>query len=137
MIINKPRAVGDEIGPVWKGNFIGSVDESTASKIISVTPAVDNMEAYVGQLYSGQLSVVTQEPDDGSYIYNWRFSNASSSENGLTISDPSIASPMLTGTPVSAPAAGYTWLYCYITDSYGTQLHGDVKITFPPALDNA
>jgi hypothetical protein len=82
----------------------------------------------VGESYTGHLTATTQDPDDGTYSYSWRFDNATGTDNGLTISDQTSPTPTVTGTPETIPGPGYMDIWCYVTDSFANQIHGYAKI---------
>ncbi|HBR0024245.1 TPA: putative Ig domain-containing protein, partial [Klebsiella aerogenes] len=96
-----------------------------AAHIKTATASIDNTTATVGTAYTGQLNVVCDESDDGSYTYAYSLNGTN---YGLSIS----GTGAITGTPTAAGTAGFK---VTVTDSYGAKQTGyaNVVISAAPA----
>lgn len=100
---------------------------TTSSIITSVSISPATASATVGTAFSQQYNTACEEGDDGSYSYLW---SASGSVAGLSLSDATSASPILSGVPAMA---GNAYLTVTVTDSYGNKATDETAITIADA----
>lgn len=107
-------------------NMVDSIPTTYAEiKSVSISPVT--VSATVGAAFSQQYNTACEEGDDGSYSYLW---SASGSVAGLSLSDATSASPVLSGVPTTS---GNAYLTVTVTDSYGNKATDETEIDIASA----
>jgi len=109
---------------------IGGNPPKTGSVIQSVTVTILTNTATVGEAFSTAPTVRTTPEDDGTFTYLWELQGEAAA--GLSVSDPTISNPFISGTPTTA---GTVTALCTVTDSMGNQKAAEGKITVSAAVE--
>ena len=93
------------------------------NQVSSVTVSASSGSATVGTAFTDTFTTTCNQPDDGSYSYQW---TATGATGGLLLDDATIANPTISGTPTTA---GTLELSVTVTDRYNNKATSSVDIS--------
>lgn len=101
------------------------VDEvpNTHNQISSVSISASSSSATVGTAFTDTFTTTCNQPDDGSYSYQW---TATGATGGLTLDNTTIANPTISGTPTTA---GNLELSVTVTNSFNNKATSSVDVS--------